>query len=132
VTRLGRHSRPSLTIEGIERAVELTSWKLTGEGGDDSLTVRSTVPDRIVHLEGAAYQSTTRGTLWRFAYEHSGEVVSFRLAPYGNEIPTEDEPHYTGRLIVGLRPDIGGDATDRWFAFEFSWAVIGEPDEVIS
>jgi len=127
--RVGRRSRPSIKLEGVERWTELTSYGIKTEEGD-RLHLTDPLGEQVEWLEGEAYQSTQSGSLWRFAREHSGEIVSFRVAPHGNTSPTEDAPHYVGRVTVGPRPDLGGDTSERHFLFSFSWRVLGAVEEV--
>ncbi|MBZ4485963.1 hypothetical protein LQ938_09710 [Microbacterium sp. cx-55] len=126
--RLGARSTPSITLEGVERAVELTSWKITSEDDDETLVDPN--PEQVYYLEGEAYQSTASGSLWGFTRHRSGDVVAFTVRPHGNAIPTVDQPHYVGDLVVGPKPALGGDSGARWFPFAFVWRILGEPLEV--
>lgn len=127
--RLGARSRPSITVEGIERAVELLSWKITSDEGDMSFADLTSGQD--YYLEGEAWQDTAQGSLWRYARDFSGTEAAFTVRPHGNAEPNADEPHYVGVLIVGPKPDLGGDAGARWFPFAFAWRIVGEPLELL-
>lgn len=60
-----------------------------------------------------AVQSTGEGSFWLFLWEHQGETVPFAYAPHGNEVPTVDEPHFTGILNVSSPAALGGAAGRR-------------------
>lgn len=125
---LSQRSRPRLWLDGVERWDELTEGYLAPS--DDAEDLTGAIPEQIWTLSGEAYQTLTTGTLWRYTSDHSGEIVPFIFAPGGNETPTEDAPHYTGTVIVGPRPILGGQATARAFIFDFAWRVVDEPLEV--
>lgn len=127
--RLGARSRPSIQLGGVERWQELTEYRLSPEASDGT-PFTAVIPVQEWWLKGEAYQSTTRGTLWRYTRDHAGETVAYRIAPSGNPTPTADRPHYVGRVIVGPAPELGGSASDRTFLYEFEWRVLGEPEEV--
>ncbi|GAA2082188.1 hypothetical protein GCM10009840_17850 [Pseudolysinimonas kribbensis] len=78
-------------------------------------------------LKGSAVQSSASDSLWRFTWNHTGEVVGFTLAPNGNADATADEPILRGSLTVGPRPALGGAASDKTFVFDFDWQLTGPP-----
>ena len=78
-------------------------------------------------IKGEAIQSTAADSLWRFTWDHSGEVVGYTMAPNGNTEATTDEPILSGELTIGPRPQLGGAATHKTFTFEFDWALTAEP-----
>lgn len=127
--KLGSRSRPSITLGGLERAVELTEYRLAPSAGD-SFGLTDPFPESRWTLNGAAYQSLDSGSLYRYARDHSGETVAFTVRPLGNAAATADAPHYTGQVVVGPRPELGGSTSDRAFLFEFAWDILGEPAEV--
>lgn len=127
--RLGSRSRPSITLDGLERAIELLDYTLTPTPGE-SFGLGDPFPDSEWMLKGSAYQSLAVGSLYRYARDRSGETVAFTVRPLGNAAPTLDAPHYTGEVVIGPRPELGGSASDRFFVFEFAWRVLDEPAEV--
>ncbi|MGM7677574.1 hypothetical protein [Microbacterium sp. A94] len=109
----------------------MTSYKIVSEDGVTGfLSPFEGADDRPTYLEGTAYQSLAEGSLWRFARDHSGERVEFVVAPHGNAEPGINQPHYRGSVVVGPKPDLGGEAEDRTFLFEFAWRVVGEVEEL--
>lgn len=113
----------------VDRWAELTSYSLESDEGDTTITSAYEGDGRRPWwLRCEAIQSTNQLSLWRLAWERSGETVAFRLAPHGNAEATEDAPHFAGSLIIGPRAPLGGSATDSAFVFEFEWRVIGEPE----
>ncbi|MDQ0645664.1 hypothetical protein [Microbacterium murale] len=128
--RLGSRSRPSITLDRLERAIELLDYRLAPTPGDD-MTYLSPFPESEWTLEGSAYQSLDAGSLYRYAREHSGETVAFTIRPLGNAMATAYAPHYTGEVVIGPKPALGGSASARFFVFEFAWEVPDEPTEVI-
>lgn len=121
--------RPALWLDGVERWAELTEGHLEpADSDEDALTLPFAVQEWT--LSGEAYQNTRTGALWRFAWERSGDVVPYVFSPNGNATPTTEAPHYTGEVMIGPRPALGGAAGDRSFIFEFAWKAIGEPQEV--
>lgn len=127
--RLGPRSRPSITLGGLERAVELLDYRLTPSPSED-VSILDPFPESEWSLRGSAYQSLDTGSLYRYAREHSGETVQFTIRPLGNAMPTAYAPHYTGEVVVGPKPELGGSASARFFVFEFAWLVPDEPVEV--
>lgn len=127
--RLGSRSRPSITLGGLERAVELLDYRLAPTPSDD-VDILSPFPASEWTLSGAAFQSLETGSLYRYARAHSGETVAFTVRPKGNSTPTANAPHYTGRVVIGPKPSLGGSASERAFRFEFVWLVPEEPLEV--
>lgn len=129
--RLGSRSRPSITLDGLERAVELLEYRLTPTPSED-YGLGDPFPESSWILRGAAYQSLDTGSLYRYAREHSGETVAFTIRPLGNATPSAQRPHYRGEVIIGPKPELGGSASERHFLFEFSWSVLEEALEVIA
>lgn len=126
--RLGARSRPSILIEGAERWAELTSYGIVGKDGDQSFA--DSMPQQDQFLTGTAYQSLDHGSLYRFARERTGSEAGFLLAPLGNVEPTENAPLYLARVLVGPRPDLGGDSSTRTFLFSFAWRIVGTLHEI--
>lgn len=125
---LGKRSRPRLTIAGVERAVELTAYKIFNDSGTSTIMSAFENDDgRDWWLSGSALQSLETGSLWRLALEHSGEQVPFTVAPDGADVPSPDHPWATGTVVIGPPPDLGGTATDERFLFDFTWRIIDAP-----
>lgn len=135
----GPKSRPILTLALLDPANpggqvgrawtgELTSCLIEPDTGSTSITSTYDGDDAAPwYLKGEAIQSTAASSLWRFVWDHSGEVVSYTLAPNGNTIATTDQPILAGELTIGPRPQLGGAASDKTFTFEFDWKLTDEP-----
>lgn len=75
-----------------------------------------------------AIQSTDAVSMWRWLWDHAGDVVPFTYAPHGNEVSTAGQPHFIGNVKIGPKPSIGGEAgTTNTFTFETRWDVEGVP-----
>lgn len=61
-------------------------------------------------LELTGIQSLQSNSFWRIAWENPGKEIPFKLAPMGNLVPSETEPHFIGNLQLGPRPSLGGEA----------------------
>lgn len=61
-------------------------------------------------LELTGIQSLQPNSFWRIAWENPGKEIPFKLAPMGNLVPSETEPHFIGNLQLGPRPSLGGEA----------------------
>ena len=60
---------------------------------------------------------------------NSGTTVPFGCAPYGNEVPTAEQPHFSGDVRISRKPGLGGEVNEP-FEFEFEWEVDGVPERV--
>lgn len=79
-------------------------------------------------LKGKAIQSTAPASLWSKVWEASGTTVDFTLAPHGNDTPSAQQPHFTGKVKIGPKPPIGTAAgEEKGATFDFEWEVEGEP-----
>ncbi|MCU1530121.1 MAG: hypothetical protein JWP75_3884 [Frondihabitans sp.] len=83
-------------------------------------------------LKGTAIQSTDPASFWSFAWGAVGTVVPFKLAPWANAVPSVTQPHFTGNVKIGKRPDLGGDAQIDGddYTFDFEWKVQGDVTKV--
>lgn len=82
-------------------------------------------------FEVEAIQSMQPDSLWSFLFDHVNETADFTYAPHGNEEPTEDQPHFVGRLVIPNPPRIGGEAgEDVTYVFESELPIIEGPHRV--
>lgn len=82
-------------------------------------------------IDVEAIQSTDPGSFWTFLFMHTNEEVPFVYAPHGNPEPTEDQPHFTGVLVVPNPPALGGEAgEDVTYKFESKLPIIDGPHRV--
>lgn len=125
----------ALTLEFGESPAQyecdVTECRITNEESDDDVTTFCDVADgsaRDFKLAGTAIQSTDEDSLWSYVWDNVGEKVQFTYAPHGNSDPSEDEPHFTGTVVIGEAPEIGGEAgRNNTFTFEFEWDIEGKP-----
>lgn len=54
------------------------------------------------------------GTFWSMLWEQAGNEISFTFKPYGNNTPSQQQPHFTGKCIPDLKPPLGGQAGETW------------------
>lgn len=120
----------SLTFDGVDYWADITKVQLT------NVSVGEPLRDwhgRVVHdprrylITGAAVQSMQPTSFWRYVWENTGAVISFRYAPLGNHEPSEVSPHFVGQVRIGPPPTLGGDAGLGEYEFEFEWEVINTP-----
>jgi hypothetical protein len=81
-------------------------------------------------LNGTAIQSMDTASFWTFVWANTGQKFTYTLAPFGNVTPTADQRHLTGEVIIGPKPDLGGEANisaNSAFTFDFSWQLVQEP-----
>lgn len=127
----------SLTIMiGVEEyQMDLTSIVLQNEEADDDATTFADLDaggsvQWFFEIEAVADYSAT--SFWTFLWENAGTTdVTFEFAPYGNAVASASQPHFTGTLNVGAKPQVGGTANEV-FTFEARLDVNGEPTRVIS
>ena len=130
----------SFLVGGKEYKCDLTSAFLTKDSadsgaGDGTLTFcdSQATAGQIWYLNISALQSTDstpekaiHTLIWDLAEAGGGEL-DFVFSPNGNEEATENEPHFTGKAEVPSAgyPDVGGDAGENAFTFDYSFVVAG-------
>lgn len=126
--RIAGNKRPRLTIgaPGLEQSADLLSYKFENEAADaDAVTFEDAEKGegRQHYLRGAAVQSTQSSSFWRYVWENSGETeVPYTVAPHGNAVATEDEPHFLGTMTISTIPALGGEASsDPKSSFQFDY-----------
>lgn len=95
----------------------LTSHYLGGGMGSHPITWQFIV---------TATQSTDEDSLWTFLWEHANTEAPFAYAPTPNEIPTLEQPHFTGIVHLPGPPILGGDA-DTTYVFTVHLPIIQGP-----
>lgn len=109
---------------------DLTSYELYNDEADADVTTFEDAASggaRQHKLKLNAIQSLATASFWRHVWENSGDEVPFTLAPFGNEEPTEEQPHFIGTVTIGPKPTLGGEAGNSAFTFEVDWNVLNEP-----
>lgn len=108
----------SLKIDGTEYKGDLTSWKIKTKDKDAGLTTFEDMGQgqaKAFQMELGFVQSLDDASLFQKFWENAGSVVSYILAPAGNETPSATQPFYTGKLTIPYPEEFGGEAgTDEW------------------
>lgn len=120
---------------GTDYKCDVTKATITNDesSGDDVVTFFDAADGggRTYFLNITAIQSTDTTSLWTYIWKHSGDKVAFTYAPHGNAEPTEAQPHFTGMVTIGPRPEIGGEAgAKNTYVFETQWTIDGTPTMV--
>lgn len=119
-------------IDGVDHYCDIRQAVMTSEDrSSDDMTFCDTAGDRQHFFNVTANQSTASGSFWRMIWENTGEEVPFVFAPHGNLTASEDEPHFTGTVTIGPKPDLGGQAgRQNTYSFEARFDIDGVPDLV--
>lgn len=134
--RIRGNKKPVLTLgsPGAEYSADLISWNIENEEADsDVITFEDAAAGgaRQFFLRGSAIQSTASTSFWRYVWENTGETgIAYTIAPHGNAVATEAEPHFVGTLKIGPKPTVGGEAstsTSSAFTFDYEFEIDGEP-----
>lgn len=114
-----------LTIEGKDYAADMIEASLSFEEKDsDNLTFGDLAEGTgdTGKMKIKAVQSTATGSFWTKVWEAAGKTLPFVLAPYGNKTATAEQPHITGKVVIGQRPTIGGAVgPKKAYTFEVEW-----------
>lgn len=127
--------RLAFTVAGTDQAADCTNVVLTWDDADSgTVTFADAAKGGAfgAKLKGTAIQSTDAASFWSWAWDNVGKIVAFKLAPWANTTPTAAQPHFTGSVKIGKRPDLGGDAqiTGDDYTYDFEWAVQGDVTKV--
>lgn len=121
----------ALSFGGTEFWADHTKYELDNEEASSDVTTFADAAEgggRTFFLALGAIQSTDDTSFWRYAWENTGEIVAYRLAPHGNAVASVAQPHFTGTVKIGPKPKIGGEADpDGEFDFEIRWDCQEEP-----
>jgi hypothetical protein len=77
-------------------------------------------------------QDAATGSLWSQVWDNAGDDVEVTMMPYGNEVATPAEPHFTMTATI-VEPDgdlLGGEAdksTTAKFVTEVEWPLTSKP-----
>lgn len=134
----------TLYLGGFERATEVSDCRIASRAKEGLPTrgwqngARYLDQDyREFRLQGTAVQSTAVDSLWGLVWEYAGTEVDVELRPAGGDVPSEEQPFFTGRVVV-MYPDgdlLGGAAnksTNTRFTFAFDWPFLDKPLRVTS
>lgn len=121
-----------LRLGTTDQAADIVSYTLTNEEADSNTVTFGDAMEggkRQWKLNGSAIQSTDSTSFWSWVWANTGVTVAFTIAPHGNSSPTSAQPHFTGNVKIGRKPDLGGEAgASNEFTFDFDdWNVVGTP-----
>ncbi|TCU48344.1 hypothetical protein [Curtobacterium sp. PhB146] len=122
----------SLTIDGVDYWVDITSAKITpGDADKDVVTFYDAAngggSEYVLNM--TAIQSLDPASLWRYAWDNSGKEVDYTYAPKGNtDAPRDDAPWFVGKTTIGTPPEVGGEAgADKEYTSDLAWKCDGKP-----
>lgn len=126
----GTKLKLSLGAPAVDFWADLSTWKITNADASSDVTTFEDAASggkKEYRLTGSAIQSTATGSFWRYVWANTGAEVAFTIAPHGNEVATAEQPHAIGMVTVGAKPDLGGDAGNGAYVFDFEWVITGTP-----
>lgn len=109
---------------------DLTAYELYNEEADADVTTFADASEggaRQHKLKITSIQSLDVASFWRMVWENTGQDVPFTLAPFGNVVPSDTQPHFAGTVTIGPKPTLGGEAGNSAFTTEVDWNVLNEP-----
>lgn len=129
-TRLLEMEIGSESVEAEISKAAITS----GESDSDFVTFAEAAEGgkRDYTLAMTALQKISGSSIWMKIWSAAGSTVACVYKPFGNEIPTVDEPHFTFNAIV-REPDgdlLGGEANASATArqiIEVEWPLTAKP-----
>lgn len=134
--RIKGNKKPILKLgtPGTEYATDLTAYSIENDEADADVVTFEDAENgggRQFYLRGSAAQSTAKESFWRYVWENAGLAeVPYTVAPHGNAVATDDEPHLVGTLKIGFKPTLGVEASTSATAagtFDFEFEIDGEP-----
>ena len=108
----------SLVIGEIEIRCVSTEVVLDVEKADpDRVTFDDVINglDWVWFFQITALPDYAPGSFWSLLYDTPAYTpLGYVFAPYANEIPTLEQPHFTGFATVDQKPPLGGGAGQSW------------------
>jgi hypothetical protein len=135
----------TFTYDGVEYQCDLTSVVLEKTAGDSAETdgtvtfcdVGTSSADgdvwvmNITALQSTDYtpEKALHALIWDLA--KVGGEMAFVFAPHGNATATQNQPHFTGSVLVkeGGYPSVGGEAGEDAWTFDYEFTV---KDDVVN
>lgn len=121
----------ALEFGGTDHWQDITSALFSNEEADGDVTTFADAAAggaRQHFVTITAIQSTQSGSFWNYVWDNTGSTVAYKYAVHGNAVATADQPHLTGTLTIGPKPDLGGDAgASNTYTFEVRFDINGEP-----
>lgn len=119
----------------VDQAGDIKNVRITSEDkDDDDLTFEEAAngETKDYTLAVTANQSTDAGSFWRLLWDNPGGTYDVVYGPHGNAVPSAAKPHFTMRVKVNGKPEVGGAASRqaKRFTFETELEVISGPELV--
>lgn len=105
----------TLEIDGDAVTAEVSNVRITSaEADSDFVTFEEAAAGgaRDYVLAITLAQDAAVGSLWSRIFEDAGEDVPYVVAPYGNDVASASQPHFSGTCTI-TEPDgdlLGGEA----------------------
>lgn len=128
----------SLDVDDIDRSDEVSKATITSaESDSDFVTFKAARSGggRDYVLAMTIAQDHASGTLWSLIWDQAGQEIDGVYAPYGNETPSTEQPHYSFTAVVS-EPDgdfLGAEAdksTTAVAVVEVEWPLKAKPTKV--
>lgn len=128
----------TIEIDGTDYTAQVSSATIaSGESDSDFVTFADAAAGgaRDYTLNFTAVQDAATGSLWSEVFDNTGDTVPVTIAPYGNEAPSVEQPHFEASAVIS-EPDgdlLGGEAnasTSARMTIECSWKLEGKPVKV--
>ena len=129
-----------LAIDDIDYSDAINKATITSKTDSDaflSFEAASAGGARAYQLEMTAAQDAETGSLWDLMWNSAGQELPFYLAPYGNDVASTSQPHYSGTVVVS-EPDgdlLGGQSnisTTAVFTVDLAWDLVDRPTKITS
>lgn len=130
----------TLSIDGDEVSPEVSAATISSAESDSdfvSFADAAAGGGRTYTLKLTFVQDAAAGSLWDQVWSNAGNDVAVIVRPYGNDVPTADQPHFTGTVTI-TEPDgdlLGGEAdasTTARFTTEVEWVFTEKPARVLA
>ena len=95
------------TINGKPVWPDMSEAELSPSSDDSFATFGSILAGGTpMQLKVSGIVSTAATSLWRLLFDNVGKDLPFIFAPNGNEVPSNDQPHYVGRVTIKQPPSL--------------------------
>lgn len=95
------------TINGKAVWPDMSEAELSPSSDDSFATFGSILAGGTpMQLKVSGIVSTAATSLWRLLFDNVGKELPFIFAPNGNDTPSNDQPHYVGRVTIKQPPSL--------------------------
>ena len=123
----------------VDRSNEVSNFTIDSVKSDSDFLsfaeARAGAAPKIYTCVFTLVQDHSIGSLWDLIWSHHGEIASGVWAPYGNDVPTTDQPHFnwTAIIVEPVGVIMGGASNTSTMAtstVEVTWNLIARPTKV--